>query len=216
LFFTVFSCHCHPEGTPEGSQSGFFGLRPHNDTRNQTKVFNLFIFLITMKKILSILILTVLMVGLIAPVAVLAQKEKLKDCCVIRQAMSWKKGKVGTTNCTAAAPCPLEKNKTIGQKDGTACPTPADANAKVDYYSDSWGMVCIVSMITSVTNWIFYIMMVAVVIVFVIAGAMFMMAGGSTEKTKTAKGMMILGIVGLVIALVAKLIPSVVRLIVGV
>jgi len=50
----------------------------------------------------------------------------------------------------------------------------------------------------------------------VIAGAMFMMAGGSTEKTKSAKGMMILGIVGLVIALVAKLIPSVVRLIVGV
>jgi len=42
-----------------------------------------------------------------------------------------------------------------------------------------------------------------------------MMAGGSTEKTKSAKNMMILGIVGLVIALVAKLIPSVVKLIVG-
>jgi len=58
-------------------------------------------------------------------------------------------------------------------------------------------------------------MMITVVILFVIAGAMYMMAGGDSEKTKGAKGMMIYGIVGLVIALIAKLVPSVVKMIVG-
>ena len=185
-----------------------------------------------MKKILSILILFVLMAGLIAPVAVLAQKEKLKDCCTIKQTMSWKKGaiteatsgsdvntiagNVYSADCSDGTYCKLMKNSTIGPKDGTLCPLPAKDSSTVSAYSDQWGMICIVSMITSVTNWVFYLMMVAVVIVFVIAGAMFMMAGGNTEKTKSAKFMMILGIVGLVIALVAKLIPSVVRLVVGV
>jgi len=179
-----------------------------------------------MKKILSILILAVLMAGLIAPVAVLAQKEKLKDCCVIKQNMSWKKGSiykvcnasgcVGTAqDCSVSPFCSLTKDDRIGAQGKVVCSVPGDPDAVVNRASDQWGMICIVSMITSVTNWIFYLMIVAVVIVFVIAGAMFMMAGGSTEKTKSAKGMMILGVVGLVIALVAKLIPSVVKLIVG-
>ena len=80
---------------------------------------------------------------------------------------------------------------------------------------EKWGMYCLVNTVYNVTNWVFYLMIVAVVIVFVIAGAMYMMAGGDSEKTKSAKGMMIYGIVGLVIALIAKLIPSVVKLIVG-
>jgi len=72
-----------------------------------------------------------------------------------------------------------------------------------------------VNMVYIVTNWIFYLMMIAVVIVFVVAGAKYMMSSGDPEKTKSAKGLIIFGIVGLVIALVARLIPSVVKLIVG-
>ncbi|MEK7172782.1 MAG: hypothetical protein AAB740_02290, partial [Patescibacteria group bacterium] len=67
----------------------------------------------------------------------------------------------------------------------------------------------------TVTNWIFYIMMIVVVILFVVAGAKYMMSSGDPEKTKAAKGLIIYGIVGLVIALIARLIPSVVKLIVG-
>jgi len=183
-----------------------------------------------MKKFLSILILTILVAGLIAPLAASAQKEKLKECCTIRQDMSWKKGtiKVGSgtdmnnvtgnvlaDDCSAGTYCKLMKNSTIGQREGTVCPTADKDTATVSAYSDQWGMICLVNTVIYVTNWIFYLMIIAVVIVFVIAGAMYMMAGGDSEKTKGAKGLMIYGIVGLVIALIAKLIPSVVRLIVG-
>ncbi|MDD5750877.1 MAG: hypothetical protein PHU56_04570 [Candidatus Pacebacteria bacterium] len=180
-----------------------------------------------MKKILSILILSVLLISLIAPMAVLAQKEKLKECCVIRQDMTWKKGSIykvcnesgcigSAQPCDSSPYCSLKKGDRIGAKGAVVCPVPSDADAVINRASEQWGMICIVSTITSVTNWVFYLMMVAVVIVFVIAGAMFMMAGGDTGKTKNAKGLMILAIIGLVIALLAKLIPSVVRLIVGV
>jgi len=181
-----------------------------------------------MKKFFAILILMVLAVSLTAPVVALAQKEKLKECCTLRQDISWKKGTICTQGtpsatacatgeikaCTATAPCDIKATKTMGPKEGTICPKIA-ATDVVDNVSDQWGMICIVNTVMYVTNWIFYLMMIAVVIVFVVAAAMFMMSSGDAEKTKSAKGLMIYGVIGLVIALVAKLIPSVVRLVVG-
>ena len=179
-----------------------------------------------MKKIISLLILFLLGVSLIAPLAVSAQKEKLKECCTIKQDMSWKKGSIYTTcnaagctgtpkDCSASPYCSLTKNDTLGAKGKDSCPTPTTPNAVVNRASEQWGMICIVNTVTYVTNWIFYLMMIAVVIVFVVAGAKYMMSSGDTEKTKSAKNLIIFGIVGLVIALIAKLIPSVVKLIVG-
>jgi len=155
-----------------------------------------------MKKILSFIVLSVLLVGLVAPVAVGAQDQKVKECCTLGQNIDMgDAGKcdaeeVVAPDATAAADCT-----------GTLCD---DATAQ-----KNWGMFCLVNVVYNVTNWIFYLMIIAVVIVFVIAGARYMMAGGDSEKTKGAKGMMIYGIVGLVIALIAKLVPSVVKLIVG-
>jgi len=124
--------------------------------------------------------------------------------------------------CTPDNPCKLFKqNKdsppvqlSIAGKYNTVCPT-NNPDAIAWYYSDQWGMICLINTITYLTNWLFYIMIIAVVILFVIAGAWFMLAGGDVEKTGKAKGLMTLGVVGLAIALLAKLIPSVVKLLVG-
>jgi hypothetical protein len=154
-----------------------------------------------MKKILSLLILSLLVVGLIAPVMAGAQDQTIKECCKISQTINigdagtCAKGDIAAPDNAASVPCGT----------GTLCPALAG----------NWGMFCLVNVIYTVTNWIFYIMMIAVVIVFVAAGAIYMMSSGDAEKTKSAKGLMIYGIVGLVVALIAKLIPSVVKLIVG-
>jgi len=159
-----------------------------------------------MRKILSVFILSVLLVGLAMPILVGAQDQTLKECCIMSQTVdlgggvTCDKGEVAAPDSSAAALC----------TGGTWC-----SAASTDATAQQWGMLCLVSTIYNVTNWIFYLMMIAVVIVFVIAAAWFMMAGGDPEKTSKAKGMMTLGIVGLVIALIAKLIPSVVKLIIG-
>jgi len=161
-----------------------------------------------MKKILSLLIFSLLVVGLIAPVMAGAQDQTIKECCAIGQAINLDDaGATPATNCAAkaiAAPN-LDAAK--------ICDSAATAGTTCGL--EKWGMYCLVNVVYTVTNWIFYLMMIAVVIVFVVAGAMYMMSSGDAEKTKSAKNLLIFGIVGLIVALVARLIPSVVKLIVG-
>ena len=159
-----------------------------------------------MKKILSLLILSLLVGGLIAPVMAGAQDQKIKECCKISQTID-----IGdsTTKCTVVVGTP-----TIAAPDSTAMLS-CGVSGNTTCGLEKWGMYCLINTVYNVTNWIFYIMMIAVVIVFVAAGAIYMMSSGDAEKTKSAKGLMIYGIVGLVVALIARLIPSVVKLIVG-
>jgi len=146
-----------------------------------------------MRKILSVLILSVFLVGLVAPMLAQGQEDLPNSCKLTRAAAKWE-----GANC----PDPTA--------DGTVCPFDDNVATNADC-----GMCCLLQTVYNVCDWLFYLMIVAVVIVFVIAGAKYMMAAGDSEKAKGGKGMMIYGIVGLVIALIAKLIPSVVKLIVG-
>ena len=170
-----------------------------------------------MKKIFSFALLLVLGVSLIMPVLVSADLASSgpKDCCTVRQNMAWKKGTIlkDTTadNCADATPCILEAGETIGGDKDVVCL----GTAKVTYNTGQWGMICLVNTITYITNWIFYLLMIAVVLMFIIAGVMYLTAGAKPDNAKKAKSMMLYAILGLVVALVAKLIPSVVRLIVG-
>ena len=141
-----------------------------------------------MKKILSFIVLSVFLTSLAVPVLVYGSPppETLSNSCTLKNS-----GAEILTGCTVGNLCDFTINQNCG-------------------------MCCLVDTIYTITNWLFYIMTVAVVIVFVIAGAWLMFfTGGDVAKTKKAQGMIILGVVGLVIALVAKLIPSVVKLIVG-
>ncbi len=161
-----------------------------------------------MKKILSILILGILLIGLVAPMAALAAEDQIKECCKISQKIDagdpgvCNGGDVAAPDLLKAAACNPDVTA------GTLCPSPV---AELG----NWGMFCLLNVVYIVTNWIFYLMMIGVVIVFVIAGAMYMMSSGDPEKTKSAKNLMIFAIVGLIVALIAKLVPSVVKLIVA-
>ena len=141
-----------------------------------------------MKKILSFLVLAVLIAGLAAPIMANAIDE-LPNGCTLTNANA----KYDGSRCAAI---------------GYLCDPTVTGN-------EDCGMCCLLNVVYVVTNWIFYLMMIAVVILFVVAGAKYMMSSGDTEKTKSAKNTMIYAIIGLVIALIAKLVPSVVKLIVA-
>ena len=146
-----------------------------------------------MKKILSIFILGIFLIGLVSPMLAQAQEDLPSGCTLTNPGAKW----TGARCITPAA--------------GAFCDT---TTGTAGAFEDC-GMCCLIQVVYNVTNWIFYLMMIAVVIVFVAAGAIYMMSSGDAEKTKSAKGLMIYGIVGLVVALIARLIPSVVKLIVG-
>ena len=139
-----------------------------------------------MKKIVSIVILGVLLSVLVVP-AVASGQTDLPTGCVIAD--------------------PLNESVLSGMS-CTGCDNVETGDADC-------GVCCLLMSMKRVTDWIFYLMMVFVVVMIVIGGATYMLAAGNPEKAGKGKQMIIYGIIGLVIALIARLIPSVVKMIVG-
>ncbi|PIU42948.1 MAG: hypothetical protein COS98_00270 [Parcubacteria group bacterium CG07_land_8_20_14_0_80_35_11] len=86
----------------------------------------------------------------------------------------------------------------------------------VNISTSDWGGVCTMDTIYTVTDFIFWIFLGFSVIMGVYVGIVFMTAGGNPGKIEKARGMIVYLIVGIVVAIAMKLIPSLTRAIVGV
>jgi len=135
--------------------------------------------------------------------------QTIKESCTLGSQITWKKG---TINIDGSDVNCVTDTCTLGDGDEVGPLTHTSASNK----TDQWGIICLMNTMTTVTNWIFYLMMVFVVVMIVIGGATYMLSAGNPEKAGKGKTMIIYGIVGLVIALIARLIPSVVKMIIGV
>jgi hypothetical protein len=78
-----------------------------------------------------------------------------------------------------------------------------------------WGGVCTMDTVYTVTDWIFWIFLAFVIIMGVITGFMFMTAGGDPGKVEKARGMIVYLVIGIVVAVIVKVIPALARSIVG-
>lgn len=157
-----------------------------------------------MKKIISLLVLSVLLVGLTAP-GVAGAQEKLRECCLLSN-------NVTLNGVTCAEGSSVGPNQTAAGECGTTICTAVPASPAS---LSNWGMYCLVNTINSITNWLFYLLLIAVVLLGVIGGALYMTSAGDAEKAGKGKSIIVYAIIGLVLALIAKLVPSVVRLIIG-
>ena len=81
---------------------------------------------------------------------------------------------------------------------------------------EDWGVVCLLNTIYFVTDWIFYILMLSVMVVILMGGFMFLTAGGDSEKVGKAGKLIAYAIVGLLIGLLARIIPTIVKYMSGV
>lgn len=115
--------------------------------------------------------------------------------------------------------CTLRMDMRFNDADGNSIDldrgTTVGPNAEDDYNSDDWAIVCMLHTVHYVTNWIFYIIIIAVGIMILYAGFMYLTAGGDADKPKTANKIIVYAIIGLVLALLARAIPAAVRYIVG-
>jgi len=141
-----------------------------------------------MKKIILAIALGVMLVALVAPGVSLAQGEQPPEFCTMKTAVE---------NCGGVG-------ETVGSP-----------NSGATNLQENWGMCCLVNSVYNVTNWIFYLLMIIVVVMVVVGGATYMLSAGNPERAGKGKSIIIYGIVGLVIALLARLIPSIVKLVVG-
>jgi len=152
-----------------------------------------------MRKIVSALTLIGFLGILFVPLMVSAQ-EAPKECCVLKRAIELEGAscfadEIAAPNAAAAAEC-----------------------GALTYCTDSgprWGMFCLMNTMYSITDWIFVIL-VALAGIFVIVGAMtLLMSAGSPEKVTSGRNYIMYAAIGLVVGLLSKAVPALVRLISG-
>lgn len=82
-------------------------------------------------------------------------------------------------------------------------------------YQEGWSVICMLDTVYYVTNWIFYIILIVVMVMILYAAFLFLTSSGSPEKASKATKVITYAIIGMVIGLLARAIPAAVRYIVG-
>jgi hypothetical protein len=76
--------------------------------------------------------------------------------------------------------------------------------------TDKWGLICLVNTINSTTSWIFLVLMSIAFVLILVAAFFWATSGGNSEKQKKAGQMIAAALIGIVIALLSRIIPGVV------
>jgi len=179
-----------------------------------------------MKKFLPALVLLSFLAVLVLPKAVLAQVAPVA-CCKLGKNVSYV-GKIGTVDCTAAAPCIFNAGIAVGEKiEANQCgeaaavttdcaPTGTPPTQTTSCITDKWGMICFFNTLYVVTDWIFAIL-IAIAAIMVLFGAFTLVtAAGAPEKVTSGRNYILYAAIGLIIAFLAKAIPAIVKTVAGV
>ena len=81
--------------------------------------------------------------------------------------------------------------------------------------NEDWGMVCLLDSVYSVTDWIFYGLLALVSVLTIWGGFTIVTAGDDSEKVKKGKDFVVYATVGLIVAFLSRVIPSIAEGIVG-
>lgn len=92
---------------------------------------------------------------------------------------------------------------------GTDCP------ASCPFTNTICGMCCLLNTIYNITNWIFFILIAIAIIFIILGGFMFVTAGGNAERTITARQYLMYAAIGILVGLLAKAIPALVKMLTG-
>ena len=80
----------------------------------------------------------------------------------------------------------------------------------------AWGMCCLLDAVYTVTDWIFFIIIVVVGLLVIWGAFTIVTAGGAPEKATSGRNFILYALIGLAVALLAKAIPSIVSALLGV
>jgi magnesium-transporting ATPase (P-type) len=101
----------------------------------------------------------------------------------------------------------------------TGCPSVGRTATYTETYGPnqvSGAICCLMSTINNIINWIFFFLLVVAVIVGIIGAYNIITAGGSAEKVETGRKFIMYAIIGVIVALFAKAIPAIAKMLVGV
>lgn len=111
--------------------------------------------------------------------------------------------------------CTIKTDFSIGDTPFTQGMTVGPSTSGCDYAQDDWGIVCLINTLYFVTNWVFYFLMLAVIVMVLVGAFYFLVAAGDTGKIKKAGMLITSAIIALIVGLLAKAIPIIAKYITG-
>ena len=194
-----------------------------------------------MNKKRKILLAIVLILAIAIPMIVYAQMVQQAECCRLSQNIVMNDVTYGCSNikypvrngmpmhCTAfnddqnchfvPDATTFFKNTIVGagdclMADSDTCELKGET-VNLDIESHEWGTICLLNSIYNLTNWVFFFFLAIAIFIGVLAGYQFMTAAGDPGKVTKARDLLLYMAIGLIIAAIAKIIPTLVRTIVG-
>jgi len=172
-----------------------------------------------MKRIVFVLLLSFLIVSL-SPLIAFAQ---IKECCYLKSAIKYELTKDNTTykdvtydkekwiaNGPKSADDCAKGSPAINTKCSDLITPPGDLEVENNCYTDEWGTICLLNVINRVFDWVF-VFIIALVGVMIVVGAFnIITAGGEPGKVTTGRNFILYALIGMVVALFARAIPSIV------
>lgn len=150
-----------------------------------------------MKKTVSFIVLSILTLSLYLPLSVSAATEKIPNCCKLSESITIGSDAACSANSYVGWPATDE-----------VCTL---SNLVPDCPRKNWGLYCLLSSIKVVTDWVFTGLL-AMVVIFILYGAFKLLkSGGDSKKIGEGRLMIVYAAVGMIVALLAKAIPSLVR-----
>ena len=172
------------------------------------------------------------LVGVLLGVPLLLWAQTAGECCRLSQDITVKDFTFGcgTTNsdaCSATSDCSFHSGNVTfskgdvvgaGDCDGDTTNTCAlkGETPTIDIESEEWGTICLLNAIYNVTNWIFFFFLAIAILIGVLAAYYFMTSAGDETKISKARALLTYMAIGLIVAALAKVIPTLVRTVVGV
>jgi len=94
----------------------------------------------------------------------------------------------------------------------SGCPSSGWVDAST---TEKWGVCCLFNTIYGVTDLLFAILFALAILFFVYGGITMVMAAGDTEKFGKGKNYIMYALIGIVVALLAKAFPSIIKTVMG-
>lgn len=98
---------------------------------------------------------------------------------------------------------------------GLKCTTNCNYTTNMSSSNADCGTCCLLNSVYNITDWLFLIIMAVSVVMIVLGGVIFMKSGGDPTELDKAKKQILFAAVGIVVALLAKAVPSIVLSIVS-
>ena len=160
-----------------------------------------------MKKFFPVLILLIILTGFLTPLLTLAAQEKIPACCKLSRDVSFDEANyeegiwVGGTDCEEAV---ITNNCSATGTISTNCAT------------KKWGLICSLSTIKVIIDWIFNFLMVFVGIMVILGAFNIVTSAGDPQRTKKGRDYILYAAIGMLVGLLAKAIPALLESLFGI